>query len=159
LPCSGKTTLAKRISNDLMFNRKAVYRLDGNDVRMWLSKDLGFSDEDRKENIRRVAEVAEIFNGKGLFVPASLITPTNDLRSMVKGIVRNLEMIYVRCPIEVCESRDVKGEYAKARRGEIKNFTGVSARFEEPMDCYVVDTENNDIDYCVRRILEDVVKL
>jgi len=154
LPCSGKTTLAKRIKEELDNRGYKAVSLDGDDVRGRLNKDLGFSREDRKENLRRIAHVAKLFNRNGNFVIASFVSPTNEYRKMVKEIIDNFKLVYVNCSVEACEKRDVKGMYKKARKGEIKEFTGISAPFEAPDSAdIIVDTENNDLETCVNTIL------
>ena len=129
--------------------------LDGDDVRGKLNADLGFSAEDRKENLRRVAHIAKLFNENGNFVIASFVSPSNQLRKMIADIVGNFKLVYAKCSLETCEKRDVKGMYKKARSGEIREFTGVSAPFEKPDNgSIVVDTENNNIEECVEQILQ-----
>ena len=155
LPCSGKTTLAQRLKEE-MANRgfKAVH-LDADDIRGTLNADLGFSSEDRKENLRRIACVAKLFNENGNFVIASFVSPTDELREMVKNIIGNFKLVFVKCSQKACEQRDVKGMYKKARNGEIKDFTGVSAPFEEPANPdIVVDAESNNVEDCVREMLD-----
>lgn len=155
LPCAGKTTLAKRIKQELDNRGYKAVHLDGDDVRCKLNADLGFTADDRKENLRRVAHVARLFNENGNFVIASFVSPTNEFRQMVRDIIVNFKLVYVNCSLETCEQRDVKGMYKKARSGEIKQFTGISAPFEEPTTAdIVVDTENNCLEDCVRQVLE-----
>lgn len=155
LPCAGKTTLAKRIKEELDNRGYRTMHLDGDDVRGKLNADLGFSAEDRKENLRRVAHIAKLFNENGNFVIASFVSPSNQLRKMIADIVGNFKLVYAKCSLETCEKRDVKGMYKKARSGEIREFTGVSAPFEKPDNgSIVVDTENNNIEECVEQILQ-----
>jgi len=154
-PCSGKTTLSIKLREEMDRRNIHTVNLDGDDVRGGLNMDLGFSEKDRKENLRRVAYVAQLFNENGSFVIATFITPMNALRQMVRGIIRNFSLCYVKCSPAVCESRDVKGMYKKARRGEIPDFTGVTAPFEVPLNPeMIVDTEHHDVDACVKHILE-----
>ena len=109
--------------------------LDGDNMRAGLNANLSFSDEDRKENTRRVAEVAKLFAHCGIITLCSFVSPTEEIRNQVKAIVGDdFHSVYVNAPYEVCEARDVKGLYAKARRGEIKNFTGLDAPFEPPVN-------------------------
>ncbi len=155
LPCAGKTTLAERIKAELDNRGYKTVHLDGDDVRDKLNADLGFSPEDRKENLRRIAHVARLFNENGSFVIASFVSPSNELRKMVSDIIGNFKLVYTKCSLETCEKRDVKGMYKKAREGEIKQFTGVSAPFEEPAESdIVVDTENSSIEECLGQILQ-----
>ncbi len=157
LPCSGKTTLAKRLKEELDNRGYKAVCLDGDDVRGQLNSDLGFSAEHRRENLRRIAHVAKLFNRNGNFVIASFVSPTNEYRNMVKGVIGNFKLVYLKCPAGICEKRDVKGMYKKARRGEIKEFTGVSAPFEEPENAdIVVDTAADGPEICVRQILENI---
>ena len=154
LPCSGKTTIAKRLKEELDNRGYKAVSLDGDDVRGKLNADLGFSEADRNENLRRIAHVADLFNRNGNFVIASFVSPANRYRKMVKDIIGNFKLVYIKCSVEECEKRDVKGMYKKARKGEIKDFTGVSAPFEEPNDVdIVIDTESNDLETCVNAIL------
>jgi len=154
LPCSGKTTLAKRLKEELDNRGYKAVSLDGDDVRGKLNEDLGFSEEDRNENLRRIAHVAKLFNQNGNFVIASFVSPANKYRKMVRDIIGNFKLAYLNCSVKACEKRDVKGMYKKARKGEIKCFTGISASFEEPEDADItVDTEHNDLETCVNAIL------
>lgn len=154
LPCSGKTTLAKRLKEELDNRGYKAVSLDGDDIRGKLNADLGFSEEDRNENLRRIAHVARLFNQNGNFVIASFVSPTDKYRKMVKGIIGNVKLGYVKCSVKECEKRDIKGMYKKARKGEIKEFTGISAPFEEPEDAdIVIDTEHNDLEACVNTVL------
>jgi adenylylsulfate kinase len=157
LPCSGKTTLAKRLKEELDNRGYRTVHLDGDDVRKGLNKDLKFSDEDRLENLRRVAHVARLFNENNNFVVSSFVTPTNRMRNMVKKIIgSNIKLCYVKCSLKVCEQRDTKGLYKKARAGEIKDFTGISSPFEEPTTDLVIDTEYGDVEECVGGILKKI---
>jgi adenylylsulfate kinase len=155
LPCAGKTKIEKRVKEEMDNHGYRVMHLDGDDVRDELNSDPGFSDDDRKENLRRVAHIARLFNKNGNFVIASFVSPTDEMREMVSNIIGNLKLCFVKCSLEACEKRDCKGLYAKARSGEIKEFTGVSAPFEEPKDAeLVVDTEVADVESCVDKILK-----
>lgn len=157
LPCSGKTTLGKRLKEELDNRGYKAVHLDGDDVRGRLNADLGFSVEDRRENLRRIAHVARLFNENGNFVIASFVSPTNEFRRMIKDIIGNFKLVYLKCSVEACEKRDRKGMYKKARLGEIKEFTGISASFEEPESAdLVVDTEAQDIETCVRAVLKSL---
>jgi len=157
LPCAGKTTIAKRLKEELDNRGYYTNHLDGDDVRGALNEDLGFTPEDRKENLRRIAHVSKLFNKNGTFVIASFVSPTNELRNMIKGIVENFKLVYVKCSLKECEKRDVKGMYKRARTGEIPQFTGVSAPFEEPKNPdIVVDTENSNLEECVKQILTNL---
>ena len=130
---SGKSTLATGLENKLHQDRHFTVLLDGDNLRVGINNNLSFSPEDRLENIRRAAETAKLFASNGVVVICSFISPTNEIRDMAKQIIgESFYEVYVNCPIEICEQRDVKGLYAKARKGEIRNFTGIDAPFEEP---------------------------
>jgi adenylylsulfate kinase len=131
---SGKSTIANKVEEILHDKGFTTYLLDGDNIRTGLNSDLKFSDADRKENIRRVGEVAKLFVDTGVIVLASFISPYRDDRHMVRQMVEKIEFleIYVNCPIEICEERDAKGLYKKARAGEIKNFTGIDSDYEAP---------------------------
>lgn len=148
---SGKSTISQKLK-ERMINSVI---LDGDIIRSGLCKGLGFSLEDRKENISRIAYVAKIISDNNINVIVPAITPTNDLRDIVKSIVGDdLVMVWIRCPLNICEGRDVKGLYGKARNGEIKNFTGIDSPFDEPKNYNVIcDTENLTVDDCSYLIL------
>ena len=158
-PCSGKTTISRRLKEELEKRGLKVASLDGDAVRGRLSADLGFTAKDRFENLRRVAHIAQLFNENGMFVVATFVSPTNDLRDMVRHTVKNFKMCYVQCGLEACEKRDVKGMYKKARTGEIKDFTGISAPFEDPVHPeLIVDSEHSSLEDCVTQILNYLEK-
>ena len=131
---SGKSTLSNLLETELHESGYKTYALDGDNVRHGLCKDLTFTEEDRIENIRRVGEVSKLFIDSGIIVLSSFVSPFEKDRQLVKELVgvKNFIEVFVDCPIEVCEARDVKGLYKKAREGKIKNFTGISSPFEEP---------------------------
>ncbi len=131
---SGKSTLAIGLERELHNIGKHVYVLDGDNVRTGINSNVGFSDEDRKENIRRIAEVAKLFLDAGIITICSFVSPTNALRKLAEEIIgaEDFLEVYVNASLEICESRDVKGLYAKARKGEIKDFTGIHQVFEAP---------------------------
>ncbi|MFY0600335.1 MAG: adenylyl-sulfate kinase [Cyclobacteriaceae bacterium] len=131
---SGKSTLASALEKRLFDEGKNTYILDGDNIRGGLNQDLDFSNKSRKENIRRIAEVSKLFVDAGTVVLTAFITPFAEERQKIKNLIgeSNFIEVFVNCPLEECEKRDVKGLYAKARRGEIKNFTGIDSPFEEP---------------------------
>ena len=131
---SGKSTVAKAFERKLYQEGFFAQMLDGDNIRSGLNSNLGFSQEDRKENIRRIAEIAKLYLNSGVITIVSFISPTIAVREMAKSIVgvENFIEVFVNTPLEVCEERDVKGLYKKARNGEIKDFTGISAPFEAP---------------------------
>ncbi len=137
---SGKSTIASALEEKLFSSGKNTYILDGDNIRSGLNRDLDFSDESRKENIRRIAEVSRLFLDAGTIVLTAFITPFAKEREMIRKLIgaENYVEVFVNCPIEECEKRDVKGLYAKARRGEIKNFTGIDSPFEEPTNADVI---------------------
>ena len=134
---SGKSTLANKVSEELYKQSRPHFVLDGDNLRFGINRDLGFTEEDRTENIRRTAEIAALMADAGLTALVSLISPTEIDRQLARGIIgeSRFTLIYVDTPLEVCESRDPKGLYKKARAGEIPNFTGVGSPFEEPQEC------------------------
>ena len=157
---SGKSTLALALERRLYEKGLVCRLLDGDNVRQGVCAGLGFSEEDRRENIRRVAEVARLFADTGIITLCCFVSPTRDMRKMARDIVgeENFVEVYVSTPIEVCEERDVKGLYAKARRGGIKDFTGVSAPYEIPMSPQVnIDTSLVNIDRAVEILLSHVI--
>ncbi len=160
---SGKSTLANLLEVELHKKGYKTYVLDGDNVRLGLNKDLGFSDADRKENIRRIAEVAKLFVDAGVIVLSAFITPFEEDRKQIKELIGkdDVMQIFVDCPLEVCEQRDVKGLYAKARNGEINNFTGIDSPFETPENSdLVIDTskenQQKSFDIVTKFILERV---
>lgn len=157
LPCSGKTTLGKILKEEFENRGIRTVHLDGDDIRKTLNADLGFSFEDRRENLRRIAHIARLFNQNQSLVIASFISPTDELRKMIKDIVGNLKLFYLKCSLDTCQSRDIKGMYAKAKKGEIKDFTGISSVFEEPANPdLIVDTETLSPEDCLKNILDSL---
>ena len=143
LSASGKSTLAYALEKELQSQGGCCYVLDGDNIRRGLNKDLGFSDTDRAENIRRVAEVARLMNNAGLIVITALISPFAADRALAKSIIGEDQFfeVYLNTPIEICEERDPKGLYRDARAGKVINFTGVSQAYEVPkMPDLVIDT-------------------
>lgn len=156
---AGKSTLAVALEKFLITEGHACYVLDGDNVRHGLSRDLGFSPEDRGENIRRVAEVARLMNDAGLIVIAAFISPYRSDRVMARDIVgvNRFVEIYLDTPLQVCEQRDPKGFYRRARQGAFAQFTGVSAPYEEPLNpALSIDTSICGIDACVDALVEHV---
>lgn len=155
---SGKSTLASRLEERLYDEGYSTYILDGDNVRHGLNRDLGFAPEDRTENIRRVGEVAKLFADAGVLVSTAFISPYREDRDQVRTILeREMDFveIFVSCPLEVCEERDPKGLYKKARAGEIKGFTGIDAPYEAPETPeLVIETHRMDPDESVDAILE-----
>lgn len=153
---AGKSTLAHAVEQRLHNQGRRTFVLDGDNVRHGLCNDLGFSRQDRRENIRRAAEMSKLFVDAGLIVLAAFISPLNDDRTLAKQIVGsdNFLEIHVHCPLEVCETRDVKGMYRLARAGEIREFTGISAPYEPPENPdLVLETNENTIDQSVTKII------
>lgn len=153
---SGKSTVAIALERELQKRGLLCRILDGDNIRSGINKGLGFTAEDRRENIRRIAEVAKLFVDTGIITIAAFISPSNDLRRMASDIIgaEDFKEVYISTPLEVCEARDVKGLYAKARRGEIKNFTGISAPFEAPEHpALSIDTSKMSLEDSVKQIL------
>lgn len=154
---SGKSTVANAVAKRLFEDETASYVLDGDNIRFGINKDLGFSEEDRKENIRRIGEVSKLFVDSGQVVLTAFISPFREDRDRVRELLEEDEFIevYVKCSLEGCESRDPKGLYEKARKGIIKDFTGISSPYEEPVNPeLVLDTEKNSIEECVDTIVQ-----
>lgn len=159
---SGKTTLAYELERRLHQEGILTKVLDGDVLRQGINKGLGFSMEDRAENVRRTAEVAKQLASCGVVVICSLITPTNELRRLAEHIIGEQHFIlyHIATPLDVCEKRDVKGHYAKARSGELKEFTGISNPFETPTNAiYSVDTSNLSIEESSIMLFDDVFQL
>lgn len=157
---SGKSTIAIALEQKLQQNGLLCRILDGDNIRSGINNNLGFSADDRKENIRRIAEVGKLFLDTGIITIAAFISPNEKLREMAANIIGKEDFveIYVCTPLEVCEKRDVKGLYSKARRGEIPNFTGISAPFEKPKyPSLTLDTTNLSVEDCVNQILNIVL--
>ncbi|MDH5381010.1 MAG: adenylyl-sulfate kinase [Cyclobacteriaceae bacterium] len=157
---SGKSTLARALENTLHQEGLLTCLLDGDNLRTGINNNLGFSEEDRVENIRRAAEVSKLFAQNGVITICSLISPTHEIRKMTREILGDTYFeVFVECPLEVCEERDVKGLYAKARRGEIKNFTGIDSPFEDPKTPeLVLKTHKFDVEECLTQLVEQVKK-
>lgn len=156
---SGKTTLALRLEHYFFGKGFKVFILDGDNVRMGLCKGLGFSEDDRKENLRRVGEVARLMLDAGLVVISAFISPCEDDRMAIKEMVGEQRFIevYVNCSLKVCEERDVKGLYARARQGIIPHFTGISAPYDPPVSPAIeLMTADETIEESVRKIIEFV---
>ncbi|MBV8643689.1 MAG: adenylyl-sulfate kinase [Candidatus Eremiobacteraeota bacterium] len=159
LPASGKTTIAMRVERELFRREYRVYALDGDTLRTGLNSDLDFSEEGRRENIRRVAEVAKLFAEAGAIVVTSLVSPAAEDRALARGIVGDaFHEVHVAASLATCEARDPKHLYARARAGEIVGFTGVDAGYDVPLEPeLVLDTEHDDVDRCVAAALDYVV--
>jgi bifunctional enzyme CysN/CysC len=157
---SGKSTSANLVEKKLHVMGKHTYLLDGDNVRQSLNKDLGFTDVDRVENIRRVGEVARLMVDAGLIVLTAFISPFQAERQMVREMVGDEEFIevFVDTPLEVCEARDVKGLYKKARAGDLKNFTGIDSPYEMPESAEIhVNTVDNSADEAAKYIVEKLM--
>lgn len=153
---SGKSTVAIALERALQDRGLLCRILDGDNIRSGINANLGFSAEDRRENIRRIAEVGKLFVDTGIITIAAFISPTEKIRQMAEHIIGrdDFKEIFVSTPLEVCEQRDVKGLYARARRGEIQNFTGISAPFEAPEHpALSLDTSKLSIEESVKKLL------
>ncbi len=154
---AGKSTLATAVEKELYDYGIRSYVLDGDNIRHGLNSNLGFSPEDRKENIRRIGEVSKLFVDAGLFALTAFISPYREDRQMVRERFAEHEFIeiYVKCPLEVCETRDPKGLYKKARKGEIQQFTGISAPYEEPLNPeIVVESDKQTLEQSVAQVIQ-----
>lgn len=153
---SGKSTLANEVEKGLNLKGIRTFILDGDNVRSGLNKDLDFSEQGRIENIRRIAEVAKLMNDAGLVVLTAFISPFEKEREMARSIIgeNTLIQVFVDCPIEICEQRDVKGLYKRARNGEISHFTGIDSPFELPANPDIrVSTHLQDVDACAKQVV------
>lgn len=155
LPSSGKSTIAHAVEDRLHRMSCRTFVLDGDNIRHGLSGDLGFSAEDRHENIRRIGEVAKLFVEAGIIVLTAFVSPFRRDRELARGLLLHGDFleVYCRCPLEICEARDPKGHYPRARAGEIRDFTGVSAPYEEPQNPeLILDTAGLSIEESVDRV-------
>ncbi|MBL4783574.1 MAG: adenylyl-sulfate kinase [Porticoccaceae bacterium] len=158
---AGKSTLANALERVLFERGRHCYLLDGDNVRQGLNSDLGFSDEARVENIRRIGETAKLFVDAGLIVMTAFISPFRTERELARNLVADDEFIevHVSASLDVCEERDPKGLYKKARAGEIPNFTGIDSAYEAPENPDVlIDTGNNDVATCAEQLADYLVK-
>ncbi len=159
---SGKSTLANELDWRLFERGVSSYVLDGDNIRHGLNGDLGFSPEDRTENIRRIGEVAKLLADAGTIALTAFISPYREDRDRVRALLdRDTDFleVFVKAPLEVCEDRDPKGLYKKARSGEIPEFTGISAPYEEPLDPEItLDTSQEDVTACVDRLIDTLVE-
>jgi adenylylsulfate kinase len=154
---AGKTTLAKRLEEELFARNFMVQILDGDNIRSGINNNLSFTEEGRRENIRRIAEVSKLFLNCGIIAINSFISPTREVRHIAREIIGkdNFIEVYINSPLAVCEKRDVKGLYAKARTGEIKEFTGISSPFEAPVEADLeIRTDLLNIEDSVQMLLE-----
>jgi len=159
---AGKTTLGIALESELYKRGFLTQILDGDNMRAGINSNLGFRRRDRMENIRRVAEVAKLFVNCGIITISGFITPRETMRTMARNIIgeESYISVYVNAPLEVCEQRDVKGLYRKARNGLIKNFTGITARFEPPQDYDIeIKTDQYTIEESVNQLLDFVLPL
>jgi len=156
---SGKSTLASHLEEELFKKGYKTYVLDGDNVRNGLSKDLTFTEKDRDENLRRIAEVAKLMCDAGIIVIAAFVSPFIHERQMLRNIIGDLyNEVFVDTPLEICEQRDIKGLYKKARRGEIANFTGIGSPYEPPLTAEIrVETKNLSINQSVSLVLENIL--
>ena len=157
---SGKSSIARAVERRLFDLSHSVFCLDGDNLRLGLNRDLGFSREDRKENLRRAAEVAKLMNQAGVTVLASFITPFEEDRQNIRAIIGqdNFILVYLSTPLEVCEARDPHRLYQKARRGELREFTGISSPFEIPLQCEIIlNTAETSLEECAERVIERIL--
>lgn len=158
---SGKSTIAIALERRLTERGLFCRILDGDNIRFGINRDLGFSEADRTENIRRIAEVSKLFTQTGIITLAAFVSPTNALRTLARDIIgaEDFAEIYVATPLEECERRDVKGLYQKARRGEIRDFTGISAPFEAPENPTLrIDTTNRPVEEVTDEVLAAIIE-
>lgn len=156
LPASGKSTIAHTLEKVLFDHGIKVYILDGDNIRRGLNADLGFSPDERRENLRRISEVAKLFVDAGIILLAAFVSPYRKDREFIKEKIGKEDFIevYVKCPVDICEKRDPKGMYLKAKSGIIKDYTGVSAPYEEPESPdLVIETDKLSIKEAVQKVL------
>lgn len=159
---SGKSTVANAVESKLLSLGKHSYLLDGDNVRHGLNKDLGFSDADRIENIRQIGEVAKLFVDSGAIVLTAFISPFISDRQQARELLAEKQFleVFIDTPLEICEQRDPKGLYKKARKGEIKNFTGIDSEYEAPVSPDIhVETANKSIEECAELVVKQLVEL
>ena len=157
---SGKSTIAIGVERELHQRGLLCRILDGDNIRSGINAGLGFSAEERRENIRRIAEVGKLFVDTGIITLAAFVSPTNEYRTMTRDIIgaEDFFEVYVSTPLEECERRDVKGLYARARRGEVKDFTGISAPFEVPEHpALSIDTSKQPLEQSVKQVVDLVL--
>ena len=158
---SGKSTVAMSVERELHKRGILCRILDGDNIRSGINNNLGFSQEDRRENIRRIAEVGKLFVHTGIVILACFVSPTEDIREMARGIIgsEDFKEVFVSTPLEECERRDVKGLYARARRGEVKDFTGISAPFEAPAHpALSIDTSRLSLEESTMAVVEMILQ-
>ena len=162
LSSSGKSTIAFGVEKELAANGFFTQVLDGDNIRSGINNNLGFSPEDRYENIRRISEVSRLFLNCGIICINSFISPTREMRSLARNIIgpENMIEVYVKAPLEVCEKRDTKGLYKKARAGEISDFTGIDSPYEAPENPDItVDTEHLSAEECIKKCTDYILPL
>jgi len=156
---SGKTTIAKELVKKLRDKNIPVVLLDGDDVRKTVSKDLGYTREDRDKHITRVADICKIITSNGVLNIACVVSPTEKIRKYAKNKIKNFIEVYTKCPIEVCEKRDAKGHYKNVKEGKIKDFVGITIKYEEPKNPDIVlETNKYSIEECVSKLMEYLEK-
>jgi adenylylsulfate kinase len=160
LPCSGKSTIADAVATELQQRGLKAERLDGDIIREHLWKELGYSKEDRDENIRRATFLAKLLTRNGIAVLTSFISPYRELRDYARREIGDFVEIYVKCPVEVCIQRDTRGMYKKALAGEIPNFTGVSDPYEEPLNPEVlIESDKETLEESVVKVIDGLKEL
>lgn len=154
---AGKTTISLHLERELYTHGFLTQILDGDIIRSGINSNLSYTEDDRKENIRRIAEVSKLLINSGIITLNCFISPTHEIRNMAKSIIGadNFIEVFVNTPLEICEKRDVKGLYKKARKGEIKNFTGIDSLFEPPLNCDLeIHTHLHSVEKCVQQCLD-----
>jgi adenylyl-sulfate kinase len=160
LPCCGKSTIAEKVAEKLKNKGYRIERLDGDIVRKSLTSDLGFSKKDRDENIKRVTFVATLLTRNDVIVLATFVSPYRERRRKTREEIGSFLEVYVKCPLEMCIKRDVKGMYKKAIKGEIKDFTGISDPYEEPEHPeLIIETEKETIEVSTQKVLDKLEEL
>lgn len=159
LSSSGKTTIANALVKKLHANNIPVILLDGDIVRKTLSRDLGYTKDERDKHITRVADVCHLITSNGVLNIACVVSPTKKIRSYARNLIKNFVEVYIKCPISVCEKRDAKGYYKKVKSGEIKDFVGINIKYEEPKSPEIIlDTEKETIEESTDKLYEYLTK-
>jgi adenylylsulfate kinase len=162
LPCSGKTTLALALEKSLFSKGYFCQVLDGDNVRCGINNNLGFSNADRLENIRRIAEISKLFLSAGVITINAFVSPTNEIRDLARGVIGDEDFIeiFLNPTLATCEKRDVKGMYKKARAGQIADFTGINAPFEIPENPNLeIHTDTENIETSLQQILDNILPI
>jgi adenylylsulfate kinase len=160
LACAGKTTIAKRIKEILLEKSMVITVLDSDELRQTVSKNFGYTIEERDKHMRFVSEICHLLTLQGVLNLAAVISPTEIVRKEVRGKIDNFMEVYIKCPLEVCKQRDVKGHYHEFEEGKLKDFIGLDLPYEEPEGAdLIVETDKEDVDTCANKIIDKIKEL